>query len=99
MKHVRGARHHPQTQGKIVRWRQTLENGIPLENCYLAGELGRQMAASVETYNHAGYHESLGNLTPADGYFGRIETIFLERERIKRAALANRRVQRQLDAA
>ena len=50
-------------------------------------------------YNHARYHESLGNLTPADVYFGRAEAILLERERIKRQTIANRRLQHQLRAA
>ncbi len=31
MKHVRGAPCHPQTQGKIERWHQTLKNRILLE--------------------------------------------------------------------
>jgi putative transposase len=69
MQHVRGAPYHPQTQGKIERWHQTLKNRILLENYYLPGDLERQVAAFVEHYNHARYHESLGNLTPADVYF------------------------------
>ena len=32
MKHVRGAPMHPQTQGKIERWHQTLKNRVLLEN-------------------------------------------------------------------
>ena len=32
MEHVRGAPYHPQTQGKIERWHQTLKNRILLEN-------------------------------------------------------------------
>src|SRR3546814_7188820 len=32
MSHVRGAPMHPQTQGKIERWHQTLKNRILLEN-------------------------------------------------------------------
>ena len=32
MKHIRGAPYHPQTQGKIERWHQTLKNRILLEN-------------------------------------------------------------------
>ena len=32
MDHVRGAPNHPQTQGKIERWHQTLKNRILLEN-------------------------------------------------------------------
>jgi putative transposase len=71
MDHVRGAPNHPQTQGKIERWHQTLKNRILLENYYLQGELEAAIAAFVEHYNNHRYHESLGNLTPADVYFGR----------------------------
>jgi putative transposase len=35
MKHSRGAPYHPQTQGKIERWHQTLKNRILLENYFL----------------------------------------------------------------
>jgi putative transposase len=49
--------------------------------------------------NHARYHESLDNLTPADVYFGRAERILLERERIKRLTIANRRLLHRLQAA
>jgi transposase InsO family protein len=99
MQHVRGAPYHPQTQGKIERWHQTLKNRILLENYYVPGDLERQVAAFVEHYNHDRYHESLGNLTPADVYFGRGETILLERERIKRQTIANRRLQHHVRAA
>jgi len=99
IEHVRGAPYHPQTQGKIERWHQTLKNRILLEHYYLPGDLERQVAAFVAHYNHARYHESLGNLTPADVYFGRADTILLERERIKRQTIANRRLQHQLHAA
>src|SRR3954462_1893147 len=97
--HVRGAPCHPQTQGKIERWHQTLKNRILLENYYLPGALERQVAAFVEHYNHGRYHESLGNLTPADVYLGRGEAILLERERIKRQTIANRRLQHHAHAA
>src|SRR5450631_11071 len=96
MEHVRGAPYHPQTQGKIERWHQTLKNRILLEHYYLPGDLERQVAAFVTHYNHARYHESLGNLTPADVHFGRAEGILLERKRIKRQTIANRRLQHQL---
>ena len=99
IEHVHGAPYHPQTQGKIERWHQTLKNRILLEHYYLPGDLERQVAAFVEHYHHARYHESLGNLTPADVYFGRAETILLERERIKRQTIANRRLQHHLHAA
>src|SRR5258705_7842807 len=63
MEHVRGAPYHPQTQGKIERWHQTLKNRILLENYYLPGDLEQQIDAFVEHYNHVRYHESLNNLT------------------------------------
>jgi RNA-directed DNA polymerase len=99
MEHVRGAPYHPQTQGKIERWHQTLKNRILLDNYYLPGELERQIDAFVEHYNHARYHESIENVTPADVYFGRAETILAERRRIKRVTIANRRLQHRLQAA
>ena len=83
MDHVRGAPHHPQTQGKIERWQQTMKNRILLENYYLEGELEAAINAFVEHYNHRRNHESLGNLTPADVYFGRGPAILTEREKIK----------------
>jgi len=92
MQHVRGAPHHPQTQGKIERWHQTLKNRILLENYYLPGDLEAQIGQFVAYYNHLRYHESIANLTPADVYFGRGQTILLERERIKRQTIQNRRL-------
>jgi putative transposase len=97
--HIHGAPCHPQTQGKIERWHQTLKNRILLENYFLPGDLEAQIAAFVENYNHRRYHESLGNLTPADVYFGRGQTILLERERIKRQTIQNRRLQHHAHAA
>ncbi len=88
-----------QTQGKIERWHQTLKNRILLENYYLSGDLERHVAAFVEHYNQARYHESLGNLTPADVYFSRGQAILTERERIKRQTIQKRRLQHQLQAA
>ena len=37
--------YHPQTQGKIERWHQTLKNRILLEHYYLPGDLERQVVA------------------------------------------------------
>ena len=99
MAHVRGAPYHPMTQGKIERWHQTLKNRILLENYYLPGDLEAQIEAFVADYNHHRYHESIDNLTPADVYFGRGQTILLQRERIKRQTITQRRLQHQWQAA
>ena len=97
--HVRGAPLHPQTQGKIERWHQTLKNRILLENYFLPGDLERQIGAFVEQYNHHRYHESLGNLTPADVYFGRDQAVIERRKRIKEMTIRNRRLRHHSQAA
>ncbi|MBK0329252.1 IS3 family transposase [Rhodobacteraceae bacterium F11138] len=99
MDHVRGAPLHPQTQGKIERWHQTMKNRVLLENYYLPGDLERQIGAFVEYYNNERYHESLNNVTPADVYFGRDKAIIREREKIKKLTIQQRRLQHQKQAA
>ena len=92
MDHVRGAPYHPQTQGKIERWHQTLKNRILLENYFLPGDLKGQIGRFINHYNHRRYHESLQNLTPADVYFGRGDQILQQRERIKQTTIKQRRL-------
>lgn len=99
MTHIRGAPRHPQTQGKIERWHLTLKNRILLEHAYLPGELEARVAAFVEHYNHVRAHESLGNLTPSDVYFGRGEAILRDRAQIKRQTLMHRRLRHHAQAA
>ena len=52
-----------------------------LENYYLPNELERAVESFVEHYNRRRYHESIGNLTPADVNFGRSEAILSERRK------------------
>ena len=99
MNHVRGAPYHPQTQGKIERWHQTLKNRILLENYFLPGDLCQQIEDFIEHYNHSRYHESLRNLTPADVYFGRGQSILTRREKIKQKTIEARRLQYRKTAA
>jgi transposase InsO family protein len=99
MDHVRGAPNHPQTQGKIERWHQTMKNRVLLENYYLPGALEQAVEAFVEHYNHNRYHESLGNVTPADAYFGRDEAILSERRKTKETTMKQRRLINQKRAA
>ena len=97
--HVRGAPYHPQTQGKIERWHQTLKNRISLENYYLPGDLENQVGAFVVHYNNHRYHESLNNVTPADAYYGRATAIIERRKKIKKLTIKNRRLNHQRQAA
>ncbi len=97
--HIRGAPNHPQTQGKIERWHQTLKNRFLLENYFLPGQLEAAVGAFVTHYNHHRYHESLGNLPPADVYFGRGAAILAERDQIKKLTIRNRRLSHHGKAA
>ena len=99
MDHVRGAPFHPQTQGKIERWHQTMKNRVLLENYYLPGDLERQIGAFVDYYNNERYHERLSNVTPAGVYFGRDKAIIRETAKIKKLTIQNRRLQHQKQAA
>ena len=99
MSHVRGAPYHPQTQGKIERWHQTLKNRILLENYFFPGDLEVNIEAFVDHYNHHRYHESINNLTPADVYFGRGQVILEQRGRIKRKTNETRRLHHRKVAA
>ena len=84
--------YHPQTQGKIERWHQTLKNRILLEHYFLPGDLESQIETFVDHCNHRRYHESLNNVTPSDVYFGRDKAILKQRKRIKRKTLETRRL-------
>ena len=72
---------------------------ILLENYYLPAELEVRIEAFVAHFNHLRYHKSIDNLTPADVYFGRGQTILLERERIKRKTIQHRRLLHKTHAA
>jgi putative transposase len=82
MKHGRGAPYHP--QGKVARWHQTLKPASCWKNYSLPGDLEGQVGDFVDHYNNRRYHESLGNVTPADTYFGRDTAIIERRNRIKK---------------
>ena len=68
-----------------------MKNQILLDNYYLPGELKQWLHDFVTYYNRERYHESLNNLTPADVFYGRGETILEQRRQIKRATMAIRR--------
>ena len=54
---------------------------------------------SIDHYNNQRYHESIGNVTPADAYFGRHTAIIKRREKIKKQTIQNRRLNHQRQAA
>ena len=92
-------------EAKLKRERQRLERRLARLGANGSAEHNGSKAARrpypkvIQKYQNVRYHESINNLTPADVYFGRAETIVAERERIKRATISNRRLQHQLQTA
>ena len=70
-----------------------------LENHYLPGALETAVGDFVDHYNHRRVHESRGNGTPADAYFGRAPAILEARRGIKQATIRQRRLLNQKPAA
>jgi transposase InsO family protein len=68
------------TQGEIEHYHRSLKSRILLENYYLPGQLEARLAEFVDFHNTRRYHESLGNLTRADIYFGRGPAILARRQ-------------------
>lgn len=90
IKHILAALFHPQTNGKIERYQQTLKGQVNRVAYDMPSDLRRAIAGFVAYYNHHRYHEALGNVTPADVYYGRREMILAQRKEVKRQTLEAR---------
>ena len=77
---IRCSPHHPQTNGKRERFHQTLKTRLNVLVYSSPEELHRAMAEFIEYYNHRRYHEGIGNVAPADVYYGRREEISRRRQ-------------------
>ena len=91
MTHTRGAPYHPMTQGKIERYHRSMKAVVKLDHYYFPWELEAALRNFVAYYNNERYHESLDNVTPADGYFGRQQTVLSARQRIKQDTMKQRK--------
>jgi len=89
--HILAAPFHPQTNGKVERYQQSLKrevNQLPYE---LPSQLERAIAAFVDYYNHRRYHKALGNVTPADVLYGRREKILERRKEVRIQTISRRK--------
>ncbi len=89
--HILAAPYHPQTNGKLERYHQSIKrevNQVPYE---LPGQLERAIADFVDYYNYRRYHKALGNVTPADVLYGRREEILKCRKEVQLQTINRRR--------
>lgn len=91
IEHILAAPFHPQTNGKVERYQQSLKrevNQLPYE---LPSHLERAIADFVDYYNLRRYHKALGNVTPADVLYGRRQEILLRRKEVQLLTISRRR--------
>ena len=91
IRHILAAPFHPQTNGKLERYHQTLKrdvNQLPYE---LPSDLEAAIVAFVSYYNYLRYHKALGNVTPSDVLRGRREEILQHRREIQAQTIERRR--------
>ena len=91
IRHILAAPFHPQTNGKLERYHQTIKrdvNQLPYE---LPSDLEAAIVAFVSYYNYRRYHKALGNVTPSDVLRGRREEILRRRREVKAQTIERRR--------
>jgi transposase InsO family protein len=89
--HILSAPFHPQTNGKVERYQQSLKrevNQLPYE---LPSQLEWAITDFVDYYNYRRYHKALGNVTPADVLYGRRERILQRRKEVQIQTINRRR--------
>ena len=90
IRHILAAPYHPQTNGKLERYHQSIKqevNQVPYE---VPGDLEVAIAGFVDYYNNRRYHKALSNVTPDDVLHGRREGILIKRSEVKAETLARR---------
>ena len=91
IRHILAAPFHPQTNGKLERYHQSIKrevNQVPYE---LPGQLERAIADFVDYYNYRRYHKALGNVAPADVLYGRRDEILQRRKEVQIQTINRRR--------
>jgi len=89
--HILAAPYHPQTNGKVERYQQSLKrevNQLPYE---LPSHLEKAIDDFVVFYNCRRYHKALSNVTPADVLYGRKEAILQHRKEVQILTINRRR--------
>jgi len=90
IRHIRCSPHHPQTNGKIERFHETLKSRVNLLVYNSPEALSRAIRDFIAFYNHRRYHEGIGNVTPADVYYQRRAAILKRRSEQKRITFHER---------
>ena len=75
IRHILAAPYHPQTNGKLERYHQTLKRDVNQLPYDVPKDLEQAIGEFVDFYNHRRYHKALKDITPADMLAGRRDEI------------------------
>jgi putative transposase len=93
--HILASPFHPQTNGKLERYHQSIKqevNQLPYE---MPADLAQAIAEFVDYYNYRRYHKALGNVTPDDVLQGRRDSILAKRKEVQTQTLRRRQLHNQ----
>ena len=104
IRHTLAAPYHPQTNGKLERYHQTLKRDVNQLPYDVPADLVQAIDEFVDFYNYRRYHKALKDITPADMLAGRRDEIQGRRREAKdrttiRRMLSNKALREQLTPA
>ncbi len=95
IRHILAAPYHPQTNGKLERYHQTLKRDVNQLPYDVPRELEVAIGEFVDFYNHRRYHKALKDITPADMLAGRRDEILGRRREAKNRTINRRKLSNQ----
>lgn len=91
IRHIFAAPYHPQTNGKLERYHQTLKRRVNQVPYDVPKELQSAITEFVDFYNYRRYHKALKDITPSDMLAGRRDQILARRKEAKDRSLQRRK--------
>jgi len=91
--HILAAPYHPQTNGKLERYHQSIKREVNQLTYEAPSHLHLEQAIAdfVDYYNYRRYHKALSNVTPADVLYGRRQQILQRRKEVQIQTINHRR--------
>jgi|TARA_B100000315_G_C14527483_1_gene564527 transposase InsO family protein len=92
IRHILAAPYHPQTNGKLERYHQSLKRDVNQLPYDVPEDLEQAIGEFVDFYNYRRYHKALKDITPADMLAGRRDEILGRRREAKDRTIQRRRL-------
>ena len=93
--HILASPFHPQTNGKLERYHQSIKQEVNQLPYQMPADLEHAIAEFVDYYNYRRYHKALGNVTPDDVLQGRRDSILARRKEVQAQTLRRRQLRNQ----